>query len=97
MTSAAPVIIRQATAADDPALARLASLDSNAVPGGTVFVAEQNGELRAAISVESGRAIADPFHPTAELVALLRYSRNSRPAVARKPRGGVRQLVARIA
>jgi hypothetical protein len=29
------------------------------------------GELRAAVPLYGGRPLADPFHPTAELVALL--------------------------
>jgi len=37
---------------------------------GEVLVAEQNGELVAALGAD--RAIADPFRPTADLVALLR-------------------------
>lgn len=76
MTTAATVI-RQATATDRPALARLASLDSNAIPAGTVLLAEQNGEIRAATSIHTGDTIADPFHHTAELVSLLHHTRGS--------------------
>jgi hypothetical protein len=67
-----PVVIRAAADADRPALARLAQRDSSSVPTGTLLVAERDGELRAAVEVASGRAIADPFEPTAELVSLLR-------------------------
>jgi hypothetical protein len=67
------IVIRNAVAADRPALARLALLDgARPVRGGTILVAESDGELRAAWSVEERRSIADPFAPTADDVALLR-------------------------
>jgi hypothetical protein len=66
------VVIRLAVAADVPALDRLAQLDSApAVPHAPVLVAESDGELRAARSLVDGRSIADPFRPTAGLLALL--------------------------
>ena len=37
-----------------------------------MLVAELDGEIVAAVPFEGGRAIADPFLPTAELVELLR-------------------------
>ena len=86
MTSSTAVIIRQATAADEAALVNLATLDANSVPAGTVLVAEQDGELRAAISVETGHTVADPFHATAEYVAMLRYSREAHAGDRRTPR-----------
>jgi hypothetical protein len=67
-----PISIRSATAADRDQLHRLAERDSGAVPREPLLVAELSGELRAAISLADGRTIADPFHPTADLVALLR-------------------------
>lgn len=36
------------------------------------LVAERQGELRAAVSMVDARVIADPFHPTVELIELLR-------------------------
>lgn len=54
-------------------LRRLAALDSQPVPEGPLLVAEVGGELWAAISIGGDRrTIADPFHHTAALVALLR-------------------------
>ena len=67
----ATVVIRIATPADHDELSRLAALDSAAVLRGTVLVAQSDGRIRAAYSVEEGRAIADPFVPTAGLVDLL--------------------------
>ncbi len=66
------VTIRMAVSADAPALSRLAQLDSRPprepVP---MLVAEVGGELRAALPLDAGPAIADPFWRTAELVAIL--------------------------
>jgi hypothetical protein len=31
------------------------------------------GELRAAVGIVDGRAVADPFHRTAEIVEILRF------------------------
>jgi len=66
------ITIRQATSADAFSLRRLAALDDRPALRGEVLLAEQGGEVRAALSLESGRAIANPFAPTAELVDMLR-------------------------
>jgi hypothetical protein len=65
--------IRRASSSDAVALQDLATLDSSAAPRGHVLVAEVGSELWAAIEVESGAAVADPFRPTADLVELLRF------------------------
>jgi|SRR5947209_3172534 len=62
------VVIRLATSGD---LRRLAALDDAAVPAGPTLVAEVGGAAAAALPLEGGRAIADPFRRTCELVALL--------------------------
>jgi hypothetical protein len=72
MTSRALLILRPARAADAPALVRLARLDSSRPLRGTVLVAEQGDRLIAAVSLVDGRAVADPFEPTADVVAMLR-------------------------
>ena len=71
MTSTA-FSIRQATMADHLQLERLAKLDSTQLAGDRYAVAEIGGEIVAAVSMDNGRAIADPFRYTAELVDLLR-------------------------
>jgi len=80
------VVIRVATPADLDDLRRLAALDSARALLGTLLVAESDGEIRAAYSVDEGRAIADPFVPTAGLVDLLKTRsarlRGERPARA---------------
>ena len=63
--------LRLAVPADAEAIDRLALLDSRRAPRGTVLLAEVDGELWAALSVDDGHAVADPFRPTGELVAML--------------------------
>jgi hypothetical protein len=70
--SVEPVSIRAASRADRAALMRVAERDSRMVPREPLLVAEAGGEVRAAISLADGETIADPFEPTADLVALLR-------------------------
>ena len=65
------ITVRRAGSADQSALARLAALDSASPPIGTVLVAEADSRMLAALPIGSGRPIADPFEPTAEVVALL--------------------------
>jgi hypothetical protein len=66
------VTIRMAVPADADALGRLARLDSAPPPAPVpMLVAEVDGELRAALPLHGGSAIADPFRRTGELVALL--------------------------
>ena len=72
MPATQSISIRRATAADATAVRRLAALDSAPTPGGELLIAEVEGEPRAALSLDTGVAIADPFRPTAELVELLR-------------------------
>jgi hypothetical protein len=64
--------IRAATDADMPALVRLARLDSSRPPVGTIIVAEEGGEITAALAAEDGATIANPFRATAPVVAMLR-------------------------
>jgi hypothetical protein len=63
--------VRTAVASDLSELARLAALDSATPPRGPALVAEADSRMLAALPLGSGRPIADPFEPTAEIVALL--------------------------
>jgi hypothetical protein len=81
------IMIRPGYADDHWALIRLAALDSAAgVPRAPLLVAEVDGELGAALSLRDGAAIADPFRPTAEIVALLRAHAAAAKATPRKRR-----------
>ena len=55
----------------DEAIERLAQLDSARHPSGPVLVAAVGGEPVAALPLDGGPAIADPFQRTAALVSLL--------------------------
>ena len=76
------IVIRPASAADAAALRRLAALDGAPAPqaGPDALVAEQDGRLVAAHA--DGRAIADPFRPTAPIVELLRLRASQLAAAA---------------
>lgn len=76
------ITIRQAQDTDRPGLDRLAALDTAVALAGTVLVAEERGEMRAAIELETGRVVANPFAPTASLVELLRRRRENVSALA---------------
>jgi hypothetical protein len=65
------VVIRTAGDSDAGRLKRLAQLDSAPVPAGPTLVAEVDGLLVAALPLYGGRAVADPFMPTAGLVRML--------------------------
>ena len=67
--------IRPATAADDADLRRLAIIDSQPSLAGDVLLAEIDGRVVAAVAMNGGRSIADPFLPTAPLVGALRTTR----------------------
>ena len=72
MSNTAEITIRRLDRnADAVALARLAGKDTRPAPQGETMGAFVDGELHAAISIESGRVIADPFKPTSELRKLL--------------------------
>jgi hypothetical protein len=82
------ILIRPGYADDQLGLLRLAGLDSAAgPPPAPVLVAEVDGELSAALSLSDGSSIADPFRPTAQIVALLRaHAAASTPAPRRRRR-----------
>ena len=66
------ITIRRSTPQDFPAIERLAGLDSRRTPRGDAILAYAGTELRAALPIDDpGAPIADPFHPTAEIVDLL--------------------------
>jgi len=83
--------IRYANPDDVGSLEDLASLDSQRPPRGLVLVAEVEGDLWAAVSLDDHHAIADPFRPTSELLFLLhqrarQLRRAERRSLGRLPR-----------
>ena len=85
MYSANAYVIRQATIEDQPALERLAALDSQRPLSGRTLIGEIEGSPAAAVSVADGRVIADPFQATAHLVPVLIMRRRSLLAFAERP------------
>lgn len=65
------ITVRRSDSGDRSELERLAALDSARPPTGPALVAEADSRMIAALPLGSGRPIADPFEPTAAIVALL--------------------------
>jgi hypothetical protein len=86
------IVIRPAYPDDAAALARLAALDSRRPLTGPALIAERDGRLLAALGTADGRAVADPFARTADLVALLRM----RAADTATQSGRPRELLRRV-
>ena len=80
--------IRRAGIADSGALARLAALDSASLLDGEALVAQVGSEIWAAVEIDTGSAIADPFRPSADMVELLRFRAERVRAAATGRRGG---------
>ena len=92
MLSASALTIRPANGDDAAVLRRLSVLDAGREPAGRVLVAEEDGQVVAALSVDDGRVVADPFEPTAAAVALLRA--RAAALLGRTPRASWRERVA---
>jgi hypothetical protein len=86
MPATQSIAIRRATEADRTAVERLAGLDSSPAPSGDLLLAAVDDEPLAAIELETGKVVADPFRPTADLVALLSLRANSLREPARTAR-----------
>jgi len=91
--------IRRSGAGDLGSLALLAALDSAPLPDEPMLVAESEGRMVAAVPFLDGRSLADPFEPTAEIVAVLelraRQIREAELGAAKRP-GLLRRLRARL-
>jgi hypothetical protein len=92
-----PIIIRRSTDEDRQAIAELAALDSRRAPQGEALLAFIGTELRAALPLDGGEAIADPFQHTAELVDLLRVRAPQPPQRRDRPTGRLAALRPRTA
>ncbi|MGH2712739.1 MAG: hypothetical protein ACRDM7_02420 [Thermoleophilaceae bacterium] len=91
-----PVALRLAAPSDDPALRRLAELDSRRLPPGPHLIAVREGRVDAALSLATGEVVADPFRQTVELVELLRCHAGARTGDLGRRSPSVRPL-ARLA
>ena len=63
--------IRHTLDSDRPALAKLAALDSQETPRGDALLAFAGESLVAALPLDGGAPVADPFRHTADIVELL--------------------------
>lgn len=65
------ITIRRSRTEDGAALRELALLDDRHPLKGEALLAFVGGQLRAAVSLDSEGAVADPFHRTSDVVQLL--------------------------
>jgi hypothetical protein len=97
-TGAERIVLRRSSAEDAPALMRLARLDSAPRPTGDMLVAEVDERIVAAVPFGGGRAIADPFRPTADILELLQARVELlAPSARRSPRTRLRLPRVRVA
>ena len=85
MLPANKYVLRLATEHDAADLRRLAQLDEASPLTGRILIGELHGTAAAALSLKTGRAVADPFLPTADLRIHLRTRGASLEAVSREP------------
>jgi len=78
-------VIRLAGDSDEQALRDLALLDSAEPLEHPILLGEIDGKPAAAIDLDTRRAIADPFKPTAKLLSHLRVRAASLDAYAHRP------------
>jgi hypothetical protein len=84
--SATTYTIRVATAGDDARLRWLAEIASqDPLAAGPVLLGELDGKPQAALSLTDGRAIANPFLATAQLLAHMRMRAAAIGAYERMP------------
>jgi hypothetical protein len=85
MLPANTYVMRLATEHDADELRRLAALDSARPLTGRILIGEIDGVAAAALSLKTGRTIADPFQATARLCVYLRVRASALQAVDREP------------
>jgi hypothetical protein len=64
--------VRAATQRDSEAVRLLAALEGVTMPRGEMLVAQVGEDVVAALPLDGGRPLADPFRPSAQHVELLR-------------------------
>jgi hypothetical protein len=78
-------VVRMSTPDDETALRHLAALDSQPPLEGPVMIGEIRGTPVAALSLADDRVVADPFIPTAHLLATMRVRSAGVQAIQRTP------------
>ena len=84
------ITIRISEAGDAGELLRLAALDSAEPIEGLALVAQVDGRLRAALPLDGGHPISDPFAESMHVVALLRAHAAALDAEPRSETRGAR-------
>jgi hypothetical protein len=77
--------IRLADADDAGTLRRLAELDSRRALRGRILIAEDDGVAVAALSIDEGRTVADPFRPATMALVMLRMRASALTCYERTP------------
>jgi hypothetical protein len=90
------ISIRRAGPADAEALRRLAALDSKRLQAGDHLIADVEGAPWAAVSIQTGEIVADPFLPTAHVADLLRLRAERMYGGVRRRARGARPLARRL-
>ena len=85
-------VIRLAGEDDRATLGRLADLDAARPLAEPALIGEIHGSPAAAVSLADGRAVADPFEPTAHLLPIMRLRADALNAFAEEPSLRVRLL-----
>jgi hypothetical protein len=86
------IAIRRSAPGDGHAISDLAALDGREWCGGPALVAETDGSLLAVVPLAGAAPFADPFRPTAEVVALLELRAEQLGAEVRGQQGGLSRL-----
>jgi hypothetical protein len=94
-TTSKAVVLRLAESDDAFALHMLAELDEEPAFNGEALLALVDGEAIAAISLEDGRVVSNPFVATSNAVALLKL--HAREMFGAKPRRAQRRWRPRFA
>jgi hypothetical protein len=85
MLPANTYVVRQATPSDEAALERIAALDGQRPLSGPVLLGELDGKPAAAVSIDDGRVVADPFQLTSQLVLVITMRRRALLAYEKTP------------
>src|SRR6476646_4229258 len=91
---AEPVVLRLSRVQDDVALDTRGRLEDRPVSVGCHVVAEGRGEIVAALPVDLGAPLANPFRPTAHLLPLLEL--RAKQLAGERPRRRTRVLSAAV-
>ncbi len=87
-----PITIRHSAESDRARVLELAELDGRPAPTGEMLLAEVEGKLWAAVAIDDGSAVADPFERSGEVEWLLQ-KRAEQERVMRAPGSLVGRLM----